>query len=255
MENIVVKTVPYSGDNFCYLIHNNRSGGTHLMDCGEASPVVDALNQEGWHLNSIFLTHFHADHSAGVDSLKSLYPDLDVFKPAGEKRISIKCTELKDSDEVELDSSSFQAIAIPAHTNFCTAYLSDGALFVGDALFSGGCGRLFEGSAADLMRAMDRLAAFSENTRVYMGHEYTLSNLKFALSIEPGNLPLKRYYEEVQALRENGKFSTPSTIGLEKKINPFLRIDEPEVINAIDPERKLDRIERIGLLRKKKDSF
>lgn len=255
MENIVVKTVPYFEDNFCYLVHCKQSGLTHLMDCGEASPVVEALNNEGWRLSSIFLTHFHADHSAGVGGLLNLFPGVEVFKPAGETRITVNCIELEDEEEVKFGSNSFQAVAIPAHTNACMAYHIDNDLFVGDALFSAGCGRLFEGSAQDLLRAMDRLAAFSEETKVHMGHEYTLANLKFALSIEPDNSALNRYFQEVKALRKRGEFTTPTTIRLEKKINPFLRVDEPAVIDAIDPEKTLNRVERMGLLRRKKDNY
>jgi hydroxyacylglutathione hydrolase len=225
------------------------------VDCGEAEPVFKTLAQKGWELRTLFLTHYHPDHSAGVSDLINQFKNIEILKPAGEQRIGFGAIGLEDSDKIELGNLSAQAILLNAHTKYCTALSIRDCLFVGDVLFSGGCGRLFEGTAADLLKVMDRLKTFHDHTKVYVGHEYTLENLKFALHLEPQNADLIQYKQKILDMLHRGIATTPTTIGRERKINPFLRIDEPTIIQSIDPGMTLNRIERMGILRRKKDIF
>jgi len=255
MKNLEIEIVPYYDDNFAYLIHDIQSNKTALVDCGEVEPVLRRLDEKKWQLDTILVTHFHFDHAGEIDVMKKSFPEVTVIKPAGENRLDVEGVEVKDGDTIFLGSTEVSVISLPAHTMFCTAYLADGNLFVGDALFSAGCGRLFEGQATDLERAMDKVAALSDDTNVYFGHEYTVSNIGFAKSVEPGNVALEDYRSSVDMKIGSGQFSTPTTVGLEKSINPFLRIDQPDVIKSVDPENKLNRTERMGALRSMKDNF
>lgn len=255
MEHLIVKTVPYFGDNFCYLIHCNQTGTTSLIDCGEAAPVLKALDQEGWTLHNLFITHYHSDHSAGIPDLVAAFPELNLFKPQGEERLTFSGKELQDGEEVAIGTCRLKVYSVVAHTKFCTAFYFPGHLFVGDALFSAGCGRLFEGQPLELATTLKRLASFPDETKVYVGHEYTLANLKFAQTVDPQNQAISSYARDVQVLRNQGKFSTPTSIAQEKKINPFFRVDHPHLIKTLDPQGKLNHVGRVGLLRRKKDLF
>ncbi len=255
MNDLKIVTVPYYDDNFAYLIHETESGQTALVDCGEIEPIIRQLDESGWRLDFILATHFHYDHAGEIEAMNKQYPDAKVIKPVGENRLSMKGMEVGEGDKVAFGSTEITVIHLPAHTMYCTGYLIEGNLFVGDALFSAGCGRLFEGVPADLERAMDKIASFPDETKIYFGHEYTQSNIQFAKSIEPNNVELEAYRKNVDQMIGSGQFSTPTTVSLEKNINPFLRTDHPDVIQAIDPDNHLNRTERIGTLRSRKDSF
>ncbi|MFQ5329472.1 MAG: hydroxyacylglutathione hydrolase [Thermodesulfobacteriota bacterium] len=255
MEELIVETVPYSSDNYCYLIHHPPSNMTALVDCGDAEAVASHLETRGWSLDMILLAHYHYDHTAGAGRLIESLSDVTVYQPEGEGRINIPAVEVSDGEEIPFGPLTIEALRLPAHTRYCTNYYIAGHLFVSDTLFSAGCGRLFEGTAADLERAMERIAALPPETLVYFGHEYTLANLDFALTVEPNNRDIIEYQKRCRAMRNKGLYTTPTTIGQELKVNPFLRIDHRDVIAFVDPDRRYSRIERIGLLRRAKDRF
>jgi hydroxyacylglutathione hydrolase len=255
METLVVETVPHSSDNYCYLIHHPLSGKTALVDCGEPELVLKYLERKQWNLDVIMLTHYHYDHTAGTSKVIKAFPNATIYSPLGEERINFSSVRVRDGDKIPLGPLEVEAVSVPAHTRYCTNYYIRGHIFVSDTLFSAGCGRVFEGTASDLERAMDRIASLPSETLIYFGHEYTLANLKFALNVEPNNRDILDYINQCKRRRRQGKFTTPTTVAQELKINPFLRIDHEDVIKFIDPLGVYCRTERIGLLRKAKDQF
>ncbi|MCP3676062.1 MAG: hydroxyacylglutathione hydrolase [Deltaproteobacteria bacterium] len=255
MEELIIETVPYSADNYCYLIHHPPSRMTALVDCGDAEAVVRHLDRLGWRLNIILLAHHHYDHTAGTAHLIRSLPDVTVYKPEGEERINIPAVTVSDGEQIAFGPMTIEAIRLPAHTRCCTSYYIEGHLFVSDTLFSAGCGRLFEGQAADLERAMDRLGNLPSETLVYFGHEYTVANLDFALTVEPKNRDIIEYQKQCLAMRGKNRYTTPTTIAQELRVNPFLRIDHSDVITFVDPEGLYNRTKRIGLLRRAKDQY
>ena len=255
MSSLKVEIIPYFDDNFSYLFYYNEDGPKALVDCGDAGPVLDFLERKSWNLDYVLATHSHYDHAADIPTLFKEFPGLKVIKPKGEDRISTPAIEVADGDSINFDQGEIKAIGVPAHTNFCVSYHVSDAVFVGDALFSGGCGRLFEGQADDLVVAMDKLRSLPEQTRIFFGHEYTTSNLRFAKSIEPSNQDLLSYIDRAESMLKDGEHTTPSTVFLEKQINPFFRIDEPSIIQSIDPNGALSRTNRMAALRRQKDNF
>ncbi|MBA3592156.1 hydroxyacylglutathione hydrolase [Methylibium sp.] len=224
--------LPAFTDNYIWLLHDGSEA--IVVDPGEAAPVVRALDEHGLKLGAIVVTHHHADHVGGVDALRSrLVPQGVVWGPAG-GRIPQPYTPLEDGDAVELFGTRFSVIFVPGHTRDHIAFFGQPAgeaplLFCGDTLFSGGCGRLFEGTPAQMHDSLVRLAALPGNTRVCCGHEYTLSNLKFAHAVEPDNTAVIDYTRRCQALRERDLPTLPSTIAVEQQVNPFLRVESKQV--------------------------
>jgi hydroxyacylglutathione hydrolase len=255
MVQLKVEVIPYFDDNYSYLIYFDADGPKALVDCGDAGPVFNFLDKMEWSLDFVLTTHSHYDHAADIPSLKKRFPGLKVVKPKGEARIPTPGIEVSDQDSIQFGEGEIRVMGVPAHTNFCVSYLVAGCVFVGDALFSAGCGRLFEGQAEDLESAMDKLASLPDDTLVYFGHEYTSANLRFAQSIEPSNKDIAAYIKQVEFNVAAGEYSTPSSIYLEKKVNPFFRIDQESVVQAIDPNRALSRTKRMAALRRYKDNF
>jgi hydroxyacylglutathione hydrolase len=225
--------LPAFADNYIWMIDDGARA--IVVDPGEPGPVAEALDARRLELAAILMTHHHADHVGGVDALR---PRLrgPVFGPATERvpQPSIAC---KEGDTAEALGLTFEVLDIPAHTAGHIAYFSrEGAgepiVFCGDTMFSAGCGKLFEGTAAQMYGSLGKLAQLPDATRVCCGHEYTLSNLRFALAVEPHNQEIARHYEHCQALRAAGQPTLPSTVGLERRINPFLRCGEPAVVAA-----------------------
>ena len=215
------------------MLHNGRQAV--VVDPGDSAPVVQALQQLGVQLQAILVTHHHADHVDGVDALREATGAV-VYGPARE-RIPEPLVRLAQGDTVDVLGLRFAIIDVPGHTAGHIAYYCaemDGAplLFCGDTLFSGGCGRLFEGTPAQMLHSLDQLAALPDDTRVCCTHEYTLSNLKFARAVEPGNAALLHYSSQCEALRARGEPTLPSRMALERDINPFLRVRQPEVARA-----------------------
>ena len=231
-----VVPVPQLSDNYAYLIIDPASHEAAVVDCAEAAPVLAEVDRRGAHLVAVLATHHHFDHVGGNLDLLAARPGLRVHGSADDApRIPGITHRLHDGDPVEVGSLRGQAIMIPAHTSGHVAYHFPraAAVFTGDTLFAGGCGRLFEGDAAQMMRSLGRLSALPDATRVYCGHEYTEKNLRFAAELEPGNRPLADKLARVRALRREGRPTVPSTIGEEKETNPFLRMDSSELAASV----------------------
>jgi hydroxyacylglutathione hydrolase len=246
-------------DNYIWLIHaNDGSRRVAAVDPGDATPVIEYLEREGLVLATILITHHHGDHVGGVSRLVKAF-DVPVFGPADES-IPCRTTALSGGDQVALDQLglNFNVVDVPGHTAGHIAYFGHGALFCGDTLFSGGCGRLFEGTPKQMSRSLDALAALPPETKVYCTHEYTLSNLHFAVAVEPGNTALAEYVKDAKASRAEGNPTLPSTLSLEARINPFLRCDQKTVHQAAEQYsgRILqDRVDVFTVVRAWKDEF
>ena len=225
--------LPAFTDNYIWMLHNGRQA--IVVDPGDSAPVEQALRHLGLTLEVILVTHHHADHVGGVDAMREATGAV-VYGPARE-HIPEPLVRLHQGDVVEALGLRFEVSDVPGHTAGHIAYYCpemDGAplLFCGDTLFSGGCGRLFEGTPAQMLDSLDRLAALPGNTRVCCTHEYTLSNLKFARAVEPDNAALLHYSSRCEALRAQNLPTLPSHIALERDINPFLRVRQPAVAQA-----------------------
>ena len=225
--------LPAFTDNYIWMLHDGRQAA--VVDPGDAAPVFQALERLGLRLQAILVTHHHPDHVGGVDALRDATGAV-VYGPARE-RIPEPLVRLAQGDTVDVLGLRFTVIDVPGHTAGHIAYYApdlDGAplLFCGDTLFSGGCGRLFEGTPAQMLQSLDQLAALPGDTRVCCTHEYTLSNLKFARAVEPGNAALLHYSSQCEALRARGEPTLPSRMALERDINPFLRVRVPTVAQA-----------------------
>lgn len=248
-----VIAVPCLKDNYAYLIVT-ASGRAAVVDPGEAAPVEAALTAHGLTLGAVWATHHHPDHVAGVGALCAARPGLPVYGHRHDReRIAHLTHPLDDGDPVELDELTATIIHNPGHTLGAISYLVGDAVFTGDTLFAAGCGRLFEGTAAQMHASLTRLAALPATTRVYFGHEYTAANLRFAAAVEPGEPAIA---DRAAALAAT---TAPSTIALERATNPFLRAAIPAVAAAarthapgLDAD---DPIAVFAALRRWKDGF
>jgi hydroxyacylglutathione hydrolase len=230
-----VSPVRAFSDNYLWLIRapDDRRGAV-VVDPGDARPVEAALEQQGLALKAILVTHHHPDHVGGVQALAARH-GAGVFGPARE-RLPCEFQPLDDGDVVSLADLGleFHVMAVPGHTLGHIAYHGHDALFCGDTLFSAGCGRLFEGTPTQMLGSLDRIAALPDDTRIYCAHEYTLSNLRFAAAVEPGNADVLDTLEAVHELRARDGITLPTTLGHERRINPFLRCREPAVRAAAE---------------------
>ncbi|MEZ8083829.1 hydroxyacylglutathione hydrolase [Enterovibrio norvegicus] len=249
-----VSSIPAFNDNYIWLLKNDDNHCV-VVDPGDAKPVVETLSNLGLTLDAILITHHHSDHVGGVPSLKAAFPSAAVYGPATERFPDVT-HPLKDNDTFTLNNTTFRILHVAGHTLDHIAYYADGMLFCGDTLFSGGCGRLFEGSPAQMLHSLSAFSALPDNTQVFCAHEYTESNLKFAQAIEPNNTELNQYVAEVANWRSQGKSSIPSSIVREKAINPFLRAHHPSVKEGVKNRAK-DRsdLETFTALRRWKDEF
>ena len=228
--------IPQLSDNYAYLLVDPASGEAGIVDCAEAEPVLEEVARRGVSLRAVLATHHHFDHVGGNRDLLAKLPDLRVYGSADDApKIPGITDRVNDGDPVQVGGVRGRVLFIPAHTSGHVAYWfpDQRAVFTGDTLFAGGCGRLFEGDAAQMMSSLGKLAGLPDDTRVYCGHEYTEKNLEFALTLEPGNPALRAKMAAVQALRRAGKPTVPSTIEDEKETNPFLRTDSPELAASV----------------------
>lgn len=221
--------IPQLMDNYAYLVVDESSNEAGIVDCAEAQPVLAVVQSEGVDLTAILPTHHHFDHVGGNEDLLAAKPGLTVY--GFDERIPGVTQRVNDGDRITLGSLEARIIFIPAHTTGHIAYYfeHDKAVFTGDTLFAGGCGRLFEGDAAMMIKSLSKLLVLADDTRVYFGHEYTEKNLRFALTLEPKNEALQSKHRWSQTQNGTGAATTPTTIASEKETNPFLRWGSEEL--------------------------
>ncbi|MGI9338884.1 MAG: hydroxyacylglutathione hydrolase [Gammaproteobacteria bacterium] len=243
-------------DNYIHLAGGggNFAGSAVVVDPGEAAPVLAFLTKHRLQVAAVLITHLHYDHIGGLGEVRRVFADAPVYAPAGMTNAKI----VGGGDSVEVCGMSFRVLAVPGHTAEHIAFYGEGVLFCGDALFGGGCGRLSGGTAAQMHRSLQLLAGLPDDTKIYFGHEYTESNLRFARAVEPNNAALTERINKVQKLRAAKKPTVPSTIGEEKATNPFLRVHSGEVLQAAKKHLRrppADDIEVFATLRSWKDNF
>jgi len=254
-----IQRVPVWQDNYAWVLAA-EDGTAALVDAPEAAPVLEVLRSAGLRLTHIFNTHHHYDHVGSNEALQAAFPDLQIFGGVYDRdngRIPGQTRALADGERFTWAGVGCTVREVPGHTLGHIAYLfDDGSAFVGDTLFVGGCGRLFEGTAEQLDAAINGvLATLPTDTKLYCAHEYTASNLAFARSVDPDNADLAAYAEEVDALRAADQATVPSTVGLELRINPFVRADRPELRASAGCGPEAPRHEVVGALRHMKDGF
>lgn len=257
-----VVPIPQLQDNYAYLIVDPATRAAAVVDCAEAGPVLDEAARRGVRLGTVLATHHHYDHVGGNDDLRAALPDVRIYGSAEDApRIPGITDPVQDGDTVTVGGLRARVVFIPAHTSGHVAYHFAGeqAVFTGDTLFAAGCGRLFEGDAAQMMASLGRLAGLPDETRVYCGHEYTQKNLEFAVSLEPGNRAATEKLAAVRGLRAAGKPTIPSTIAEEKATNPFLRTASPELVASVQAKvpglAPNDRVAVFAAVRALKDRF
>jgi hydroxyacylglutathione hydrolase len=230
MAKLDVVPVRAFADNYVWTIRDDTRAA--VVDPGDAAPVADYLQREGLELVAILNTHHHADHVGGNAELLRRWA-VPVFGP-DDSRIPDVSRRLHDGDRITLPhfGIEFEVMDIPGHTRSHIAFYGGGMLFCGDTLFAVGCGRLFEGTPEQMHRSLQRLAKVPDSTRVYCGHEYTLSNIRFAKAAEPGNAALVELEKQASAQRAKDLPTLPTDIGQEKATNPFLRVNEPQVVES-----------------------
>ncbi len=222
---VTVDAIPTLSDNYTWLLRDAATGAVAICDPGEAGPVVAAIEARGGRLDAILLTHHHGDHIAGTEELRQRYGCKVIGAAADAHRLPKLDQAVKPGDAVKLGETAAAVIDTPGHTvGHIAFHFADGAvLLCGDTLFSLGCGRLLEGTAAQMFHSLQALSALPDNTLVCCGHEYTESNARFALTVEPGNAALMARSQEASAQRAAGKFTVPTTMAQEKAANPFVR--------------------------------
>jgi len=258
---IQIDALPAFTDNYIWLLQDNANKRCAVVDPGDAAPVLAWLNDHpGWELSDILVTHHHADHTAGVAELKMATGAM-VFGPTSEN-IPVRDVGLSDNDEITVLGLGFSIHDVPGHTlghiAFYHADPQKPLLFCGDTLFAAGCGRLFEGTPEQMHQSLSRLAALPDATLVYCTHEYTLSNLRFAVAVEPENPDVTARFEQVTRWRKESRISLPSNLALEHKTNPFLRVLQPSVKQKVDKRTGTDNASPVAVfaaLRAWKDTF
>ncbi|KNC92207.1 hydroxyacylglutathione hydrolase [Trabulsiella odontotermitis] len=247
-------SIPAFQDNYIWVLSDDN-GHCLIVDPGEAAPVLAAIKENQWQPEAILLTHHHHDHVGGVKELRQHFPDVVVYGPA-ETQDKGTTKVVEEGDEVAILGRKFRVISTPGHTLGHICFFSDPYLFCGDTLFSGGCGRLFEGTPAQMYQSFQKINALPADTLVCCAHEYTLTNMKFALSILPHDPAINDYYLKVKELRAKNQKTLPVILKNERQTNIFLRTDDIDLINEISKETKLQQPEeRFAWLRVKKDNF
>ena len=222
---IEIVRVPVLSDNYVWLVHEATSGETLVIDPAVAEPVLAAAEARGWKITQIWNTHWHPDHVGGNAQIKAATGCVITGPAAEAERISTLDVQVRGGDVVQLGGVRAMVLDVPAHTAGHIAYHfeTEQVAFVGDTLFAMGCGRLFEGTAAQMFNNMRTLEALGDATAIYCAHEYTLSNARFAVTVEPDNAALQQRVLDVVAARERGEATVPTTIALERATNPFMR--------------------------------
>ncbi len=256
MADLDIRIVPVLSDNYVYLAHDPETETCAAVDPAVAEPVLKALDELGWRLTHVLCTHHHMDHIGGNLEVKQATGCTIVGARRDAARIPGIDVEVGEDETLAFGSQTARVFEVPGHTSGHIAYWfeNSAALFSGDTLFSLGCGRLFEGTPEQMWSSLRKLRGLPDATRVYCGHEYTNSNVDFALSIDPDNDALKKRADEVLALREAGKPSIPSILAEEKAINPFLRADDPAMQEAVGLAGR-DPVSVFAEIRRRKDRF
>lgn len=237
-------------DNYIWAIIDIETKTTAVVDPGDATPVIEFLNQHHLTLKTILITHKHHDHCGGVKQLQEKYHP-DIIGPSHSDVLTTR--QVKEGDIVFLADTnlSFQVLEIPGHTleHIVFYCASEKMLFCGDTLFSAGCGRVFEGTYEQMWQSLEKLRQLPEDTKIYCGHEYTEANLRFAKAVEPENVEIDTYMEKVISLRSHDQPTLPSLLSLEKKVNPFLRVSELNVIRNVEKKTGLTLNQSIDVFR------
>lgn len=255
-----VVPIPCLKDNYAYLVICEDTGGCGVVDPSEAEPVLRAIQEHHVDLVAIFNTHHHWDHVGGNAALLDVYPNLNVYGHVSDKgRIPGQTVFLKDQQPIALGLLSGHITHNPGHTTGAITYYFNDAAFTGDTLFAAGCGRLFEGNAADMYTSLNQaIGGNAPTTKLYFGHEYTENNLRFALSVEPNNIAVQQKLKKVQALRAQNMETTPTTLAEEWATNPFMRCDSKDIqatVRQHDPDNSLEPSEVLRVIRHLKDHF
>lgn len=251
-----IHLIPAFSDNYIYLLRDPASGAVGVVDPGDAAPVIDALETRGWRLTHVFNTHHHADHIGGNAALKARYePDVIGFR-GDAARIPEMETCLGDGDTVAFGATAARVMEVPGHTlgHIAFHFADDGAVFCGDTLFALGCGRLFEGTPDQMWDSLCALRTLPDSTRIFCGHEYTLSNARFAVTVDPDNAELRACLAAIETMRANGEPTIPTTMADERRLNPMLRADVPQVQRAVGMEGAAPA-KVFAEIRRRKDTF
>ncbi|MBI1245317.1 MAG: hydroxyacylglutathione hydrolase [Alphaproteobacteria bacterium] len=230
-----IERIPCRKDNYVWLLHESTSGAVAVVDPADAEPVEARLAARGLRLTHILNTHHHGDHVGGNLALKARWNCKIIGPRADAARIPGIDAEVGDGDMYDIGGAPAKVFDVPGHTRGHIAYwfAKDRALFCGDTIFALGCGRLFEGSPAQMWNSLGKLRALPDDTQVYCAHEYTQSNARFAVHVDPGNVALAARAKEIDIARARGEATVPSPLGLEKRTNPFLRADDPGLAAAV----------------------
>ena len=249
-----LNSIPAFQDNYIWVLSED-DGRCLIVDPGEAAPVLRAIEEHKWQPEAILLTHHHNDHVGGVQALRDAFPDVVVYGPA-ETQHKGTTQVVAEGDTVTVLGQDFSVFATPGHTLGHICFFSFPYLFCGDTLFSGGCGRLFEGTATQMYQSFCKINALPDDTVICCAHEYTLGNMKFAVSVLPEDAEVQEYYKKVSELRAKKEKTLPVILKNERKINLFLRTEDADLIEVINQEKVLQHPEeRFAWLRAKKDAF
>ena len=256
MSTVEIRQIPTRKDNYVYLLHEQTSGKAAAVDPSDAAPVLAMLDELGWELSHILCTHHHNDHIGGVPELKEKTGCTVVGARADAARIPGIDVEVGDGDSYMFHQAEAKVFDTPGHTSGHIAFWfpESSALFCGDTLFALGCGRLFEGTAAQMWDSLSKLRALPDDTLVCCAHEYTQANAAFARSVDPGNTDLAEYSRKIDTLRAAGEPTVPSTLELERRTNPFLRADAADLAAAVGMSGRTPA-EVFGEVRTRKDNF
>ncbi len=256
MARLDVELVPALSDNYIYLAHEPDSGETAVVDPAVAKPVLDAAERKGWRITHILNTHHHGDHTGGNLEVQQATGAPIVGPKYDEARIPGIQIALAEGDTYKVGGAEAQVFFTPGHTrgHICFWFQDAGVLFSGDTLFALGCGRLFEGTAEQMWSSLQKLRKLPDATRIYCGHEYTRTNARCALTVDPDNARLQEYARRIDALRAENKPTIPAEMGLEKAANPFLRADDPALAAAMGMAGA-EPVEVFAAVREKRNAF
>lgn len=254
VSSLTIEQIPVLTDNYVYLLHDDTTGATAAIDPSVADPVLQIATARGWTITHVLNTHHHWDHVCGNEDIKRATGAIVIGAAIDANRLPGLDVGVEDGDILALGPHRATVLAVPGHTRGHIAFWFTIAamLFPGDTLFSIGCGRLSEGSPAQMWHSLQRLRHLPDSTRVYCAHEYTLSNAKFACTLEPDNLALQRRLAEVQMLRQTHRPTIPALLSEEKAANPFLRADSPTLQTAVG---LVDPVKVFAAIRRRKDDF